>query len=213
MTVAPNILGVVLAGGRSRRFFPERPEGGDKGLAPMAGSTMLAHVIARFRPQVSRLILNANGAPERLAAFALPVVGDRDPLGLGPLAGIQAAMDWHAHHAPGATAIATVTTDVPFLPLDLVERLSAATRVGPAIAVSEGRRHPTIGLWPITLRGEVDAALARHELSLNTFAHNHGALEVAFPMHDVGGAFIDPFFNANTVEDLAEAHRVTGRAM
>jgi molybdopterin-guanine dinucleotide biosynthesis protein A len=213
MTVTPNILGVILAGGRAQRFFPESASGGDKGLASIAGEPMLAHVIARFRPQVARLIISANGDPDRFKAFGLPVVEDRHPHGLGPLAGIQAAMDWHARHAPGATAIATVTTDVPFLPLDLVQRLSAATRVGPAIAVSEGRRHPTIALWPVTLREEVDTALTHHELSLNTFAHNHGAFEVAFPLYDKGGEFIDPFFNANTQEELAEAHRLATRAM
>lgn len=213
MSVTPHILGVILAGGRSRRLFPEEAGGGDKALADVAGAPMLAHVIERFRPQVARLILNANGDLERFARFGLQTVPDRDPLGLGPLAGLQAALDWQARHAPGVTAIATVTTDVPFLPRDLVQRLAAVSPVGPAIAVSENRRHPSIALWPTRLKAEVDAAITHHELSLNTFALNHGAIEVVFPLHEAGGEHVDPFFNANTPDDLAEAHRVASRAM
>lgn len=213
MSVTPNILGVVLAGGRGRRLFPHHEAGGDKSLATIAGEPMLAHVIARFKPQVARLIINANGDAQRFADFGLTVVPDRDSDGLGPLAGLQAAFDWHTQHAPGITAIATVTTDVPFLPRDLVERLTAVRPIGPAIAVSEDRRHPAIALWPVTLKDEVDAALARHDLSLNTFARNHGAAEVVFASHEEGSEHIDPFFNANTPEELAEAHRIASRAM
>lgn len=213
MSVSPHILGVILAGGRSRRLFPERAEGGDKTLETIAGEPMLARVIARFKPQVARLILNANGDPARFAAFGLPVVADRDPAGLGPLAGLQAALDWHTHHAPGATAIATVTSDVPFLPHDFVERLAAVRPIGPAIAVSTGRRHPTIALWPVTLREEINAAIANRELSMNAFARNHGATEVEFPARAIVGEFVDPFFNTNTPGELAEARRLASRAM
>ena len=56
------ILGVILAGGQSRRMG-----GGDKSLTDLGGQPLLAHVIARFAPQVATLILNANGDPLTLA--------------------------------------------------------------------------------------------------------------------------------------------------
>lgn len=213
MSVTAHILGVILAGGRARRFFAGRGGSGDKGLADIAGASMLSRVVESFRPQVGRLILNANGDPERFRAFGLEIVPDLDAEQLGPLAGIQAALHWQARRAPGVTALATVTTDVPFLPSDLVARLAAARPSGPAIAVSGERRHPAIALWPVTLRNDIDAALARRALSLNTFALNHGASEVHFPMREAGGQRIDPFFNANTQEELAEAHRLAGHVM
>lgn len=127
----PKILGVILAGGAARRMG-----GGDKGLTGLGGQPMLAHVIQRFKPQVASLILNANGDPARFAQFALPVVPDLDERALGPLAGILAAMSWAERANTGLTHIASVTTDTPFLPLDLVARLAAESQSRPAIAVS-----------------------------------------------------------------------------
>src|SRR6185295_6763467 len=135
---SPNhILGVILAGGQSRRFG-----GGDKGFAELDGRSVLSHVIERFRPQVGRLILNANGDLTRFASFGLEIVPDEQTPELGPLSGILAALDWAKHHAPNCTAVATVSTDVPFLALDLIQRLEAERGDGVAIAVSAGRRHP-----------------------------------------------------------------------
>ena len=65
---AEAVTGVILAGGQSRRMG-----GGDKGLLELAGKPMLRHVIDRLAPQVSTTVINANGDPQRLAAFALPV--------------------------------------------------------------------------------------------------------------------------------------------
>jgi len=63
------VAGVLLAGGLARRIG-----GGDKALSMLAGETILARVIACARPQVRGLLLNANGDPERFAAFGLPVM-------------------------------------------------------------------------------------------------------------------------------------------
>ena len=60
-----SITGVILAGGRSRRMG-----GGDKGLLDLGGKPMLAHVIDRLKPQVGRIIINANGEPRRFAAWS-----------------------------------------------------------------------------------------------------------------------------------------------
>jgi molybdenum cofactor guanylyltransferase len=180
--------------------------GGDKGLADLAGTPMLAHVIQRFAPQVSRLVLNANGDPARFAAFGLEIVADRDSGDQGPLAGLDAVMHWAEQHG-GDRVIATVSTDTPFLPLDLVARLAAAqTDPGrPVIASSGERLHATIGLWPLWLKAEIAAALAEGRRSVEAFAKAHGAIAVPFPFSDIGGRTVDPFFNANTPDDLAAA--------
>jgi molybdenum cofactor guanylyltransferase len=212
MIASDKILGVILAGGTARRLFPASADGGDKGLTLLGGAPMLSHVARRFRPQVGRLILNANGDPQRFAAFGLGVVPDLDARAQGPLAGILAAMTWAAGNAPEITHLATVTTDVPFLPLDLVARLAAAGAVQPAIAVSADQRHPTIGLWPLALQSAVQAALERGDLSVNSFAMQHGAIAVSFLFGESGGALVDPFFNANTPDDLAAAETLLSRA-
>lgn len=200
------ILGVILAGGQSRRMG-----GGDKGLADLGGQPLLAHVIARFAPQVATLILNANGDPQRFAAFNLPVVPDLDSRADGPLAGVLAAIDWAARSAPGIEAIATVTSDVPFLPLDLVHRLHSALPFGPAVAVSCDRRHPSIALWPMAFRDRIADALQRDERGFNFFAVRNNAVEVSFALSEAGGQMIEPFFNVNAPSDLAEARAILAR--
>jgi molybdenum cofactor guanylyltransferase len=211
MVTQSHILGVILAGGSSRRMG-----GGDKGLADLDGRPMLAHVIERFRTQTATLVLNANGDPARFESYGLPVIPDRDRKEQGPMAGLIAAMHWAERSNPAISAVATVTSDVPFLPLDLVARLVAESQGGLAIAVSAERRHPTIGLWPLTLREKLQAALARDELSLGVFAQAHEAIAVSFPFSESVGAqstgvLIDPFFNANTPDDLKEARALLTR--
>jgi molybdenum cofactor guanylyltransferase len=135
------IAGVILAGGRATRMG-----GGDKGLLPLGGRPLLAHVVARLGPQVDRLALNANGDPARFAGFGLPVVADSVPGHAGPLAGV---LDWAA--AKGAEAIATAAADTPFFPADLVAGLraaAAAAAVPLAVAATPPDDwHPTFGLW------------------------------------------------------------------
>ena len=83
-TIGP-IAGVLLAGGRSSRIG-----GGDKCLLPLRRKPLLAHAIERLKPQVSALVLNANGDPKRFASFGLPVIPDESDDSAGPLAGVLA---------------------------------------------------------------------------------------------------------------------------
>jgi molybdopterin-guanine dinucleotide biosynthesis protein A len=200
-----HILGVILAGGQSRRFG-----GGDKSLANLEGEPILSRVIARFRPQVGQLILNVNGDAGRFSSFDIETISDRESPELGPLSGLLAALDWAAEHSPGAQLIATVSADAPFLPDDLVARLDAVRNGGVAIAESAGRRHPTIGLWPVTVRRAVADALARGALSANRLAADLNAVAVSFPMRDIGRE-VDPFFNINTRDDLAAARLLAAK--
>ena len=83
MTAPVDIVGLVLAGGQSRRMG-----GADKALTMLGGQTLLERAIARARPQVSELLVNANGDPSRFERFGIPVIADRMTGFLGPLAGI-----------------------------------------------------------------------------------------------------------------------------
>lgn len=200
MPSTDHILGVILAGGRSQRFG-----GGDKTLAEIDGRPILSRVIARFRPQVGRLILSVNGDAQRFAGFDIETITDGESPESGPLSGILAAMDWAREHDPGTRLIATVSGDVPFLPPDLVQRLDATRKEGVAIAESAGRRHPTIAIWPTTVRQSIADALARGARGVDRLATDLDAVAVSFPMGDSSGMEIDPFFNVNTRDDLETA--------
>lgn len=192
--------GVVLAGGLSRRMG-----GGDKGLVDIGGKTMLGCVVERLRPQVGRLIINANGDPERFEALGLPVVADTIAGFLGPLAGVLAGMRWSLLHAPEARWVVTATSDVPFLPTDLVARLAAAVANRPiaiALAQSRGGLHPAIGLWSVALADDLEQQLGAGVRKVLQWTDQQGAVAVPFDPTKIGSQVIDPFFNANTPDDI-----------
>jgi molybdenum cofactor guanylyltransferase len=197
-----NIPGVLLAGGLARRMG-----GGDKPMRTILGRTILERVIARLKPQCDGLILNANGDPQRFAAFGLPVVADGVAGFPGPLAGILAALDWMAAHRPEVNFVLSAAADCPFLPRDLVARLDAARELEDAelaVAASGAQTHPVIGLWSVALRDELRHALVKEDIrKIDRWTARYSLATGSWPTTP-----LDPFFNANTVDDIAEAERL-----
>lgn len=194
-------LGVILAGGQARRMG-----GGDKGRLMLGDRSLLSHVIARLQPQVSALVLNANGDPNRFEDTAIPVVADSITGFVGPLAGVLAGLDYA--YQRGFETIVTAAADTPFFPCDLVPRLvMAAEGMGHPLVLAatpdseRGRnRHPTFGLWPVALRDDLRHALEGGLRKVVLWSDQHGGREAMFEAEP-----FDPFFNVNTPEDLARA--------
>jgi molybdopterin-guanine dinucleotide biosynthesis protein A len=195
----PPTLGVLLAGGLARRMG-----GGDKPMKMIGGRTILERVIARLAPQCDGMILNANGNPARFAGFGFPVVADTVEGFAGPLAGVLTALDWAATHRPEIEWVLSAATDCPFLPRDLVTRLQQARIADDAqlaVASSGDQVHPVIGLWNVGLRDELRHALVVEDIRrIDRWTARYKLATVQWPTVPV-----DPFFNANTVEDIAEA--------
>ena len=199
------VAGVLLAGGRSRRLG-----GGDKALRTLGGETVLARVIARARPQVGALALNANGDPARFAEYGLEVVADVVEGFAGPLAGVLTGLEWAAEFAPDCPWVASFATDAPFLPADLVARLMAAVEdegADMACAASAGRAHPVFGLWPVRLAGDLRRALTDESIRKVDVWTARYRLAVAEFAHDP----VDPFFNINRPADLTKAEALHAR--
>jgi molybdenum cofactor guanylyltransferase len=198
----PRTLGLVLAGGLARRMG-----GGDKALLRIGDGTILERTLARFAPQCAHVIINANGAPARFAFTGLTVVADDVEGFAGPLAGIVAGLDWAAKNTPEIAWVASVPGDCPFLPTDLVVRLHAAREAADtplACARSGEWRHPVVGLWPVALRHDLRHALVDEDLrKIEIWTARHGIAIADWPDRPV-----DPFFNVNTPDDLAEAARI-----
>jgi molybdenum cofactor guanylyltransferase len=196
------VVGVLLAGGLARRMG-----GGDKCLRTLGGRPILAHVIERARPQVAALVLNANGDPARFAGFGLPVAADVVEGFAGPLAGVLTGMAWTRAQRPDCPWIVTIATDTPFFPGDLVARMLSAiaqAEADLACAASGGRAHPVFGLWPVRLADQLRAAMVDEGVrKVDVWTARWRLIEVTFP-----AARIDPFFNTNRPEDLAEAERL-----
>ena len=199
-----SVIGVLLAGGLARRMG-----GGDKPLRLIAGRPLLDHVIERMRPQVSGLVLNANGDPARFAEYGLPVIADSIADFAGPLAGVLAGLDWAVTHRPDCPLIVSVATDAPFLPTDLVARMHqalVAESADLACAASGGQSHPVIGLWPVRLREELRHALVEEGIrKVDVWTARYRLATVPFSDQP-----FDPFFNANRPEDLDHAAALLG---
>jgi molybdopterin-guanine dinucleotide biosynthesis protein A len=125
----------------------------------------------------------------------------------GPLAGILAALDWAAANRPNVQWILSAAADCPFLPRDLVARLYQALEnqnAQLAVAASDGQSHPVIGLWSVALRDELRQALVVEDVrKIDRWTARYRLATVTWPTTP-----LDPFFNANTVEDIAEAERL-----
>ncbi len=192
------VVGLLLAGGQSRRMG-----GGDKTLRLLGGIPLLDRVIERLRPQVEAVVLNANGDPARFAGYRLPIVPDSVSGFAGPLAGVLAGLDWAASLRPDCPYVASVATDAPFLPTDLVARLAEAldaARADLACAASGGRAHPVFGLWPVRLRDDLRRAVVEGVRKVDLWTARHSLVTVQFADEPV-----DPFFNANHPKDFETA--------
>lgn len=196
--VMPPTLGVILAGGLSRRM------GGDKTLLVFEGLTLLEHVAQRLAPQCESVVINANSDLSRFENMRFPVVPDSIAGYLGPLAGILTALEWSAVHRPDIEWVVSAPGDTPFIPQDLVQRLHEArleSGQSLACALSGSQVHFAVGLWPVSLRHDLRQTLLEKDMrSVRDWARLHGYAEASWPLEPV-----DPFFNINTPDDLAEA--------
>ncbi|MCW9033578.1 MAG: molybdenum cofactor guanylyltransferase MobA [Alphaproteobacteria bacterium] len=196
------IIGLVLAGGLSRRMG-----GGDKSLNQLGGQSILSRIIDLAKPQVSELLLNANGDPDRFEEYGLPVVPDVIEGYAGPLAGVLTGLEWLSQNRPQCKWLATFPSDAPFMPTDLISRLwDAMDKEGAqlACAITNGRTHPVVGLWPVALKEELRKAMVEEEMrKIDLWTARYKLVEVDFSCDPV-----DPFFNANRPEDFGKAEEL-----
>lgn len=202
MSVLRPVNGVILAGGLARRMG-----GGDKPLRLIGERTIMDRVVDCLVPQVEHLVINANGDPARFGQWPFPVVADSVEGFAGPLAGVLAALDWSAEHHPSTTHVLSVASDCPFLPGDLALRLYDAMKAHGArlaVAASNGQAHPVIGLWDVSLREDLRRALTVENVrKIDRWTARYPLVEVSW-----SAGLTDPFFNANTPEDLALAEKL-----
>lgn len=137
------LLGVVLAGGQSRRF------GSDKALAELGGRPLIAHAAAALAPHVDDVAICGRSFGDYLS------LSDRPSPGLGPLGGLAAALRHAADH--GFDMVLSIGCDIPALPEALVEALRA---IGAPAAV---RTLPICGLWRAGDADLLDTHLATSE--------------------------------------------------
>lgn len=190
---AAEVTGLILAGGRGSRLG-----GVDKGLLALDGRPLVERIADRLRPQVGRLLLNANRSLDAYRALGFEVIVDPTPEGVdafaGPLAGMLAGLE-----TIGAGWLACVPCDSPFVPADYVDRMLAAARganAGVAMA-SCGGRQPVFALLRAGLAGDLRRSLQAGERKIDRWFSAVGMVEVDFSDRP------EAFVNLNSPEDWA----------
>lgn len=183
-----NITAVVLAGGRGRRIG-----GQDKGLVEVGGRPLIEHILDLVTPQVSAVIINANRNQQVYAGYGYPVISDNLTDYQGPLAGFAAALA-----ACETDYIMTLPCDGPYVPTDLVGKLSSAIKNNNAelaVAHDGQRMQPVYALIPRSLLESLQEFLDAGDRKIDLWYARHDTALADFS--DV----IDTFFNINTEED------------
>ncbi len=169
------ILGAVIAGGQSRRF------GQDKALIEIDGVRLIDQAISSLQPHVAGMVVCGRDYPDHIC------LTDRPHGGLGPLAGINAALHYARSH--DFDAVLTTGCDLPDYPAEDLLSLE-----GNVAAVITG--HWLIGHWPVALAGVLDRHLeAMATYSIRGWAEAIGARQIQ-PSR--------PIANLNTPQALAD---------
>jgi len=182
------ISAVILAGGQAKRMG-----GADKGLALLNGRPLIAWVLERIAPQVDELFISANRNIDQYRIFGYPVLPDASTDFQGPLAGLLRAMAEAAH-----PLILSVPCDTPFLPYDLVERLTDALDASGAdiaIPICDGQVHRAACLCQRSLLPGLENFLAQGGRRVGEWQSMLSRVEVPFDDEQA-------FLNINTTDEL-----------
>lgn len=205
MIVLEQTIGVILAGGLSRRM-----EGREKSLLDLGEESLISRVAARLKDQVPEVIVNANGEAARFNFLGLHVQEDTIGGYAGPLAGVLAGMNWTRHNRPDATHVLTAAADTPYFPRNYAKEMIGKINQqgsGIALAGSNRRHHPVFGIWPADLHDALETFLVEESnRKVMVFVERYKNCRVDF---DCDGH--DPFFNVNTPEDLEMAKNLLDR--
>ena len=197
MTQNNNLLGVVLAGGLSRRMNKK-----NKFLKKFDKKTLIEIIIDRATKQVPDIIINANINKSYFRKIKLEVVKDSIGGFKGPLAGILTGMEYGKKK--NYKWLITFPCDAPFFPLNLVKKFLEKLKNSKykiVIAKSNNRTHPVFGIWSISLKDSLIDAIKKdniRKIDLFIKQHNHAVLNFKYTK-------IDPFFNINDLSDLKKA--------
>ena len=133
-----------------------------------------------------------------------PIVADRLEGFRGPLMGLYTGLT--NHYLSSADYLLSVPCDGPFIPPNLASELQRQIRAGNAdIACVRyaGQIEPMFSLWHKRTVNAVEQALLDNQGGFKSLFAELKTVYLDWPEQT-----INPFFNINTVDDLAEAERL-----
>ena len=192
-----NILGVILAGGKSKRF------GQDKSEVKLGDKTLLEHTLHKIKSKFSKIIIVSN----RKVLKNYTIIEDCIDGQLGPLVGVLSAMKYIKKNNFSYNWVATFPCDTPFFDIYIIEEFFKVSKLNDSLLYfvkSKEKRHNIFGLWSLKLIETLEKDIIQNNYRKVEKWANKVGVEIINASYD--GA--DPFFNINTQEDLIEAEKI-----
>ena len=191
-----NILGVVLAGGKSQRF------GEDKCQVKLGDKLLIDYILSEIIDEFKEVLLISNNKIKYNYSNKISLVEDTKK-GLGPLGGILTAMKWIRQNNKSYKWISTFPSDTPFFKKKILNNFLEEIKSyeGKLFFInSNDTRHNIFGLWSIDLLESLEKDLDNGERKVEMWANKIGVKSINMKFENK-----DPFFNINTKEDLIKA--------
>ena len=194
-----NILGIILAGGKSSRF------GEDKSTVKLGNKTLLDHTVNKIENEFNEILVISNNKELNFKNKKIQVIEDCIEGQLGPLVGILTAMKWVKENKKNYRWIASFPCDTPFFDINLTNKLKLKTNNTSKKLIflnSEKKRHNIFGAWSIDL-----IEILENDLKNNFRKVEIWADKIGYESININTEKFDKFLNINTKEDLETAKK------
>ena len=194
-----NILPVVLAGGKSKRF------GEDKSQAQLGSKILIDYILSEIINDFNEVVIVANDPIKHLLSDKITKIEDYKK-NLGPLGGVLSAMKWVKDNNKKYQWIVTFPSDTPFFKINILNEFFNKVNVKESelfFMKFNDKRHNIFGLWSMDLIDQLEKDLENGSRKVEKWANNIGVkiINMSFEKED-------PFFNINTKEDLKKATKI-----
>ena len=191
-----NILGVVLAGGKSQRF------GEDKSQVKLGDKLLIDYILSEIIDEFNEILVVSNNLIKFKYSKKISLIKDfkKD---LGPLGGVLTAMKWAKDNNKNYQWISTFPADTPFFKNQILKNFLKNINLNESklfFIKSNNTRHNIFGLWSIDLMDKLEEDLNKGERKVEIWANSIGVKSINMEFENE-----DPFFNINTKDDLKKA--------
>jgi len=194
-----NILGIILAGGKSSRF------GEDKSTAKLGNKTLLDHIVNKIENEFNEILVISNNKKLSFQNKKIQVIEDCIKGQLGPLVGILTAMKWVKENKKDYRWVASFPCDTPFFYINLKNKLKLKTNNTSKKLIflnSEKKRHNIFGAWSIDLIEILENDLKKNFRKVEIWAD-----KIGYESININIEKFDKFLNINTKEDFEKAKK------
>ena len=193
-----NVLPVILAGGKSRRF------GANKAVAKLGDKSLIDYTINKLEPKFAEILVITNN-PIQVSKNNIFFIKDTMAGQLGPLVGILSAMEWVKNNDKNYEWIISFPCDTPFFEEKIIDKVINSQKSSDKKLLflkSGNKRHNIFGLWSIELMEQL-----RNDINQGARKVEDWANKIGTEIVEINSESDKSFLNINTKLDLEEAQK------